>query len=488
MNVFAGRIVSRRSLIVVSAVIFLVVLFNNLPAIPHPDGLSIPNPLPTNRSGQQTTPHDKSAHSDRPPDPPRLPDEYAEAPVQSDYCAAHFGRKYLDDLRDTPGDYCAPSSPSALRCFHSTTAPDGRVDSTCVGGPARLDLPRRRFVLGCERRKPEGVPDFEHLGEYWYGTGPRNVFKSAVDLASPAEAGKPEKTGNFTILMKREGAGNTWHSMMEFMAMGSTLDLLRTTVDPATRQVFLSEADAENTRVVVLDEHEDGPYWDLWNVFAKRPTVRMKDIKEEGVERLIVPLAGGSNPIWQGDWEVHNCRQSGYLRAFVSRVLKFYKIETAERSGDVVVTFVDRKGGRKLVNQEALLAVAQEKLPHVKVQSIDFASIPFSQQIQTVRDSDVLLGVHGAGLTHGMWLRQGSAIVEILPQVLNHKGFRNLAGLLGHGYFSAHGKKPGGKPGKVRRDEWHHQDVAIDEARFLDLVESAVNSMKNKGMRNLDVS
>ena len=58
------------------------------------------------------------------------------------------------------------------------------------------------------------------------------------------------------------------------------------------------------------------------------------------------------------------------------------------------------------------------------------------------RDSDVLVGMHGAGLTHTMFMEEGrGALVEIQPDRLCHWGFRNVAKMTGHAYFVAGANK-----------------------------------------------
>lgn len=77
-------------------------------------------------------------------------------------------------------------------------------------------------------------------------------------------------------------------------------------------------------------------------------------------------------------------------------------------------------------------------------------------------------------------------MVEILPPGLNHKGFRNFAGILGHSYYSTHAS--GFAVDIDKRDEWHNKDVLVEEDRFLELMDVAVKDLYNRGMRNFDVN
>jgi protein O-GlcNAc transferase len=143
-------------------------------------------------------------------------------------------------------------------------------------------------------------------------------------------------------------------------------------------------------------------------------------------ENIIVPLAGASNPIWQGDWITHPCRSSSLLSVFANRVLDYYGFLDQPRDHEereIVITYIDRKSSRRLTNHTEYLDSIREKYPHIAVQSIDFASIPFHEQLAVIRGTDILLGVHGAGLTHGMFLPENSVMVEILPPVSITRGF-----------------------------------------------------------------
>jgi hypothetical protein len=360
-----------------------------------------------------------------------------------------------------------------------------------------FDAGQQKFLLQCKpaaiprSSAPFQVPYIENFTKYMYDTGTGFLFKKYITNLGTLNFVPQSKTRNFSVLLKREGEGNPWHCMLEILSLTLSFDVLRMARNSMDNDPIFTEADIANTQIVVLDNRLDGPYWDLWRLFANKPILRLSNLTEATpIDNIIVPLAGGSNPIWQGDWEVQSCGTSSLLRTFVTRVLSFYRVETPSPNSAITVTFIDRHEGRRLVNQTRLLALAST-IPHVRIHSVDFTPLSFPDQIRAVRDADVLVGVHGAGLTHAMWLHPGAAVAEILPHGLAHKGFRNLAQLLGLGYFSLHAAEeevPGKGGRRVKRDKWHTHDVFVEEDRWLRLIRAAVADVYNKGDRNFDVA
>ncbi|PGH17823.1 hypothetical protein AJ80_04646 [Polytolypa hystricis UAMH7299] len=430
-----------------------------------------------------------------------LPSDYDHAPEEPPFCASRFGRKYLDDFRDSATGYCSQGSASSLTCFHTNTSPvSPKLDSFCFARHASFNITGNKVRIDCklkdsnnnDNERTKHAPPLENFPGYWYETGPRFIFENYIDIEQQSEETKEATSSqklNNIILLKREGAFNTWHSMIEIFSMTLSMDILQMTKDPTSNAPFFTVDDIEDTHVLILDEHDDGPYFDLWTLFAKKPILKLSNISPTALLEnfnVIIPLPGGSNPTWQGDWKVNPCTRGELLRTFSQRVLDFYNITKPTRTDDnkrVKVTFIDRTESRRLTDSTAYLAAVSAAFPYVDVQSIDFAAIPFKEQVSIIRNTDVLVGVHGGGLTHGMFLPAGSAMVEILPAQLDHKGFHNLAKLLGHTYFRTHARKP-----RARRDAWHGQDVFLDKERFVELVGAAVRSMYNKGSRNYDIN
>ncbi|TFL04625.1 hypothetical protein BDV98DRAFT_325347 [Pterulicium gracile] len=466
------------------------------------------------------------------------------------YCDDRFGPSYLYDLRHNSFQYCSPKphNDARLTCFHTRRRTPTQLDSFCIAQGALLSASKRKFTLDCSIRRPskqetrEGLVRFDAIRGYWYETGPRYIFykfftkfKVADDWSSFSPRSllpslfRSKTQPIYTILIKREGSQNLFHSLMEIWSLTQSLDVLRLTTDPQTGSAYFDTP--TNAQVVILDDHPDGPYLDLWTMMAVRPPVRLEQALKSrkgtmlaaspGIKHnVIIPLAGAANAIWDNDWEDRNCEHAApLLKLFVRRVLNHVGVRPFEAPAEGVpaqtkkkkirVTYILRTESRRLLHFDALLASARLAFgPDVDPRVVDFASLSFAEQVYIVHyETDVLVGVHGAGLTHTMFLHGdggGKAMVEIQPDVMHYKGFRNLARMLGCGYFMEKGhsedaikeERSGERVERTdldststesqaqdehlrrRRFDWHLLDVSIGEKEFLDVVGEAVGYVR----------
>ena len=143
----------------------------------------------------------------------------------------------------------------------------------------------------------------------------------------------------------------------------------------------------------------------------------------------------------------------------------------------LTLTLADRKDKRRLLNQDVYFAALEAKYPSINMQIVDYAALPLSEQIQISRSTDILVGVYGAGLTHGIFLPPNSTVVEIQPPALKHKGFDNMSKSLGHRYFSRQGTN---HDSPDNSGDWQHDDVYLEMSLFLELMEEAIASTKEK--------
>jgi hypothetical protein len=72
----------------------------------------------------------------------------------------------------------------------------------------------------------------------------------------------------------------------------------------------------------------------------------------------------------------------------------------------------------------------------IPMKVVDLARLSPRQQIQEAKDSSTLIGQHGAGLAHMVWMAPGSHIIEIAPPLPTQVQdiFSRLAETLGHSY------------------------------------------------------
>ncbi|KAI1308325.1 hypothetical protein F5Y03DRAFT_350690 [Xylaria venustula] len=485
--------------------------------------------------------------------------------TEAEQSCSRFSPAYFQDFLDHATSYCTPDSAAKLTCFHRASGFDDKTDSFCYARGAVLDVEQKKFHLSCALRKfseqetTGGLLPFDRLPGYWYETGPANIFQAAIDVEPSAgrrnidrrdeEKGSsqseiqligenpmiaPPKT---LLLVKREGDTNPWHCLMEIFSTWMTFDILRMPSDLAGGQppFFRHPLDSKDTQVVILDDHPDGPFLDLWRLYAQRRPMRLAELLADQTTaeyldsvNLIIPLAGSSNPFWKDDAQAQQCANSQTLSIFGQRVLDFAGVQTPyfrTPKDYIVVTFVWRRQSRRLNNENWLLAELGRRNPRITVQVVDFATLSFSEQVRIAHKSDVLVGVHGAGLTHSIFMRQGEgAVVEIQPKGLDHHGFRNVAGMRNLGYYRTHAKIipsetwSSGEQGPVvdnvqtvkrtqagtdgenydnmkvrrgnidKREEWHFNDIEIEAERFFQIVETAVNYMYNKGPWSLDMN
>ncbi|KAJ5383472.1 Glycosyltransferase AER61 uncharacterized [Penicillium concentricum] len=395
------------------------------------------------------------------------------------FCENRFGTLYLENFSHSATEYCTADSPSNITCLHSETV-NGRVDSLCIARNAIFDPVTAKFRLGCtlgmlpDSQLPFLVPEYGTFQKYMFDTGPRVIMDNWIELDDTVRP-KESETPKYTILVKREGSFNLWHSLLEIFSTSLTLNALQMSQSSDSR-AFFTNPDTLNTQLVLLDEHADGPFFDLWSIFTKRPIIRLKDLPPNAsFENIILPLAGGSNPLWQSDLPPAgaSCNNSALLRTFSRRVMNHYEfpVQQPRQGSDITVTFIDRMETRVLLNHTEYLEDVKSSFPNIIIQEVDFATIPFKEQLDVLQQTDILVGVHGAGLTHAMFLPPRSTVVEILPAQVAIRAFENLASLLDHSYFSVRSsKKSDTSPGV----DWHQEQVSLDREKFTDILNIAL--------------
>lgn len=92
---------------------------------------------------------------------------------------------------------------------------------------------------------------------------------------------------------------------------------------------------------------------------------------------------------------------------------------------------------RQIINQEEV----KDLLAEFGFEKVTLSSMNFANQVQSVADADVIVGIHGAGLAHMLWAHN-PAIIEIVPETYQRPTFFALSQILEYGYESISASTP----------------------------------------------
>jgi len=134
---------------------------------------------------------------------------------------------------------------------------------------------------------------------------------------------------------------------------------------------------------------------------------------------------------------------SSALDRLAEQVQKYAKCSMVKDPKYLHVTYAKRPPPRRLSPRlEAKMIAALSKIPNVKLRTIDFAEMTFNEQIQTVSTTNVLVSVHGNGLSHLLFLPPNSCVIEIFPPdtlLLDYRLFANARQFEYHGIVANQG-------------------------------------------------
>ncbi|XP_057702920.1 EGF domain-specific O-linked N-acetylglucosamine transferase isoform X1 [Corythoichthys intestinalis] len=139
---------------------------------------------------------------------------------------------------------------------------------------------------------------------------------------------------------------------------------------------------------------------------------------------------------------ISDCYSEGMFRAFSQHVLHRLNIpQNGPIAGRIRVTLLARSTEyRRIVNQielvNALKTVAQLE---VSVHDYKYKDVPFLEQLKITHNSDIFIGMHGAGLTHLLFLPDWAVVFE-LYNCQDDGCYRDLARLRGIRYVTWHRK------------------------------------------------
>ncbi|XP_043794817.1 EGF domain-specific O-linked N-acetylglucosamine transferase isoform X2 [Apis laboriosa] len=280
-----------------------------------------------------------------------------------------------------------------------------------------------------------------------------------------------------TFVMKID-AINMYHHFCDFFNLYASL------------HVNLSHPAGFNTdnHIMIWESYSyRSAFQDAFEAFTRNPLWDLKTFRGETVcfKNLVFPLLPRMIfGLYYNTPLIYGCENSGLFKAFGEHVLHRLRIPLHERKNQRIrITLLSRDTQyRRILNEDELVRALKEN-PLYKVKKVVYnKKISFKKQLEITRNSDIFIGIHGAGLTHLMFLPDWAAVFEIY-NCEDPGCYKDLARLRGVKYFTWENNSK-----LVQQDPGTHPDggahakftnYSFDVEEFLRIVSQATDYVKN---------
>lgn len=273
------------------------------------------------------------------------------------------------------------------------------------------------------------------------------------------------------LVVKLDAPTNMYHYFCNFVNIYSTLHLYNRFTD--------------DIEIVVWDNHLPRSNFEpMWSVFSRHPLRGIKEFEgkrvcfKRAIFTLLPRMVQGlyyNTPLSAG------CSKSGLFHAFNTHTLHKLGVKQQYQHDDTSSTVADSQQlrvlivsrsepHRRILNEDALKIALANDSKRYTAKFVDLSRMPFKQQLELTHNTDILVGMHGAGLTHVLFLPDWAALVELHDCA--DASYRDLARLRGVKYFTLGGKRAASAIKRVpierAPDELRklHQEKLADHDKF----------------------
>jgi glycoprotein 2-beta-D-xylosyltransferase len=179
-----------------------------------------------------------------------------------------------------------------------------------------------------------------------------------------------------------------------------------------------------NTTIIWIDGHPSGALDDTWSMLFGQ-VLRAGDLRKPVLfSNMVWGIMGYDSPLNQ-----HRLHQVPYIEEFRTFFLSRYEmhVNRALYCGQLNITFLWRRDylahprnpsgsvTRKIENENELLTSAKTNFPADNIQGVQIDLLKMKDQLKVISTTDILIGMHGAGLSHTLFLPKHGGLIEIYP-------------------------------------------------------------------------
>ncbi|KAG6454034.1 EGF domain-specific O-linked N-acetylglucosamine transferase [Manduca sexta] len=282
-----------------------------------------------------------------------------------------------------------------------------------------------------------------------------------------------------TYIMKLDASVNMYHHFCDFFNLYASLHVNST--HPSTF--------SRDNHILVWETFSyDSAFKETFKAFTKNPIWDLKKFRGKVVcfKNVVFPLLPRMIfGLYYNTPLIYGCERSGLFHAFSKHITHSLNIKLHPRTDDRVrVTLLSRGTTyRSILNEKQIVeALSKEKGYYVQKVVYD-RNMPFKKQLELTHNTDVFVGMHGAGLTHLLFLPDWAAVFEVY-NCEDPNCYADLTRLRGLKYVTWEDKTK-----LVQQDEGHgpgggshakFTNYSFDVKEFLRLVEKCAEHVRKR--------
>ena len=287
-------------------------------------------------------------------------------------------------------------------------------DVSKAGGGIQCDVVVHRYRQSEHSYSGNTVMSYHFLFEYWLGRFPKMLHGSNAKLHDP----------RVHVWYKPDSPTHFW----EFLVSASDACHRRLGTAAADGVCYRSSplpVDAPLRLAALPAARELGVAWGV-----KVPFGGEGDWEASAVGSALAPAALASNA--QLDALLESEEQASALgrlprntdvaglspQAALVKILQLDQLHVGLRRP--VLTLISRRNKRVILNEHELVAAAEAL--GMEVQLVALERMPLFDQMRAFRRTTVLVGIHGSGLSNGLFLPKGAAVIQLMPHGVHRGG------------------------------------------------------------------
>lgn len=381
------------------------------------------------------------------------------------HCESYFGNGFTDTFDLVPYvDTGDSSSKQQFRCHYNRELPATWCElSNMIVDPDHVTMSRGGEPLESVTNRPDEqeFPQFRPGG-----------FSIAVQSGGTVLSVDETQLGKFKSINKewvksfsavdasaRDRCQNRVSKPTLFLVRYEYANLFHTSTDWYNVYAIARAAGlGRDVNVVFVDGHCQSPMDEAWNtMFPDGAVSYLKHMSGTTCyDHAIIVPTGYQAAISTGLTPTQDCAANSRVREFGDMMLSVFGIQPLRHASEFCnrqnfpVTFV-RRGNykahprhsgrieRRMENEQAVFDAFKEwaqseNRAHIELREGNFADMTMKEQLEMVHSSCMVVGAHGAGMTHVLFSPPGTKVVEVRTPGFRRHHFMAFSGWAGHEY------------------------------------------------------